>query len=213
MTSIPQSSNSPQLQFIFDLESESLPARDMARPLKCLRQEVLNSFQPHYFKRNNIMKATSFIRSTATSLTTVVFLIGCSERNTMPTAPELLHTNSALPKVTSTAPILAEQLGSALKTQLLPAPEGTNQLPIGTAIWEQRKGQFKFSVEVQNVPTSGAHKIRVNGNGVGDVKVAYGKGTFEISSETGHTVPTMKSGDVVEVLDPSGQLILRGELK
>jgi hypothetical protein len=159
------------------------------------------------------MKATALIQSATASLAFALILLGCSENSTMSTAPGLSATLPTSNKAVSASPILAEERGDFLKTQLLPLPDETNQRPFGIARWERRNNRLKFSVEVQNVLTSGSHKVRLNGNGIGDVKIFQYRGELEIDTEAGHTVPTMKKNDVIEVLDPSGRLILKGVMQ
>jgi len=60
------------------------------------------------------------------------------------------------------------------------------------------------------VRTSGEHKVVVNGDAVGAVKVDGGSGDLNLDSRLGHKVPVVKAGDIVQVHNPKGEVILSG---
>jgi hypothetical protein len=80
----------------------------------------------------------------------------------------------------------------------------------GTSRWESRPDRVTFTCEVEDVATSGAHEVRVNGLLVGIVDIVAGFGDLNLDSRNGDSIPTVRSGDKIQVRNPSGRSILRG---
>ena len=92
-------------------------------------------------------------------------------------------------------------------------------LASGKMKWEQRLNddltveRQRISVEVEDVSTSGLHEVRVNGVPVFSVDVnALGEGDLDLDNRDGDTVIVAAIGDLVEVLNPDGAVILTGVL-
>jgi hypothetical protein len=110
--------------------------------------------------------------------------------------------------------------GTDVKVEVRLTNTGVDPLASGKAKGEQRPDRVRFGVEVEDVSTNGGHEVRVTRNGtpVADseglaVSVdALGFGDLNLDSRDGNTVPVVAAGDLVEVLNPSGQVILSGTL-
>jgi hypothetical protein len=83
-------------------------------------------------------------------------------------------------------------------------------LASGTARWEIRPDRVTFTCEVEDVTTSGSHEVRVNGVTIGSVNVVAGLGDLNLDSRNGDSIPSMNTGDRIQVFNPTGRVILRG---
>lgn len=113
--------------------------------------------------------------------------------------------------------------GGANRTKLEVRLDATDVDPLasGKTKWEQRfeddgitLERQRTSTEVEDVSTIGAHEILVNGASVGmSVEVdVLGFGDLNLDSRDGDTVIDMAIGDLIEVLNPDGDVILTGTL-
>lgn len=139
-----------------------------------------------------------------------MLVIGCSESSPV-TAPVGDISAIALPTAPQDADVATSSRGSLLNGALLST--SADPLASGNAKWERRADRMKFSAEVEDVRTSGAHEVRINGKRAGDVRVAGGIGDLNLDTRSGHRVPEMRSGDLVEVFNPAGLLILKGTVR
>jgi hypothetical protein len=94
-------------------------------------------------------------------------------------------------------------------------------LASGKAKAEQRTDRTRFAIEVEDVSTSGPHAVHISRSGAEialspvtlDVN-ALGFGELELNTLDGATnVPVALTGDLVEVMDPNGNVILSGTLQ
>jgi hypothetical protein len=136
------------------------------------------------------------------SVLTVFVFVACDQTES-PVATE----NSSLSKAATTLPASGTE-EARLEAELRATQ--SDPLASGTAKWEIRPDRVKFSTEVEDVTTSGNHEVRVNGAVIGSVNVVAGFGDLNLDSRDGDTVPTMNAGDLVQVRNPSGRVILRG---
>ncbi|MBI5288739.1 MAG: hypothetical protein HY873_07175 [Chloroflexi bacterium] len=92
-----------------------------------------------------------------------------------------------------------------------------NALASGKAKSEQRPDRTRFSIEAEDVQTEpGAYQVRITRNGSPVADSAgitlnvdtLGFGETELNTQDGDTVPTVLSGDLVEVLDPTGTTVI-----
>lgn len=126
---------------------------------------------------------------------------------------------------------LAEPVRAAARTLGLSSQSSTKvEAPLlGSAIdpaasgkvkGEQRPDRTRLSLEVEDVSTSGPHAVRVTRSGVpvpgAPVSIdvdALGAGQVELNTQDGATgVPVVQTGDLVEVLDANGDVILSATL-
>ena len=113
---------------------------------------------------------------------------------------------------------LSSSASAKFETRLQPV--ATDPLASGKAKGEQRTDRTRFSVEVEDVSSAGAHTVRITRDGTpiaGSpvfLEVAtLGTGQLELNSQDGAlNVPVVQAGDIVEVINPSGDVILRGAI-
>lgn len=152
------------------------------------------------------MLPSTFFKLGITATMVSFIVIGCSQNET--SSPVASGTGDATVALAQQAPSDAFQI--RLQAKLKASKE--NPLASGTAKWEKRTRRLRFSVEVEDVKSSGKHEVRVGGEMVGAVTVKDGLGDLNLDTEFGSRVPQMKSGQRVEVFNPSGVLILTGTL-
>ncbi len=152
------------------------------------------------------MTRSTFFKTGITATFVSFILIGCSQ-------------NEASSPVASggfdDAVALSRQAPSdVMQIRLQAKLSGSKQNPLasGNAKWEKRARRLKFSVEVEDVKSSGKHEVLVDGITVGTVMVKDGIGDLNLDTEFGQRVPQMKAGQRVHVLNPSGIIILNGTL-
>lgn len=145
----------------------------------------------------------------ASTIAILSFLVvGCAEDSSLTSAPGLAGTSAPSQALEKAAPSPAEvRLEGRLQGS------AASEKASGKAKWEQRSGRRKFSVEVEDVSSKGKHTVDVNGKTVGYVTITGGFGDLNLDSRLGHTVPALKSGDLVDVTDSDGVLILSGSLQ
>lgn len=93
-------------------------------------------------------------------------------------------------------------------------------LASGKAKGEQRTDRTRFSVEVEDVSSTGAHTVRITRDGtpIADSPVSLdvatlGTGQLELNTQDGAVnVPVVQAGDIVEVVNPNGDVILSAML-
>jgi hypothetical protein len=115
--------------------------------------------------------------------------------------------------------------GHTSQTKLIAELTATNADPLasGKTKWEERFDgavleRRRTSTEVEDVATTGDHEVRVTRNGtpVATMTVAVdalGFGDLNLDSRDGDTVEVLAEGDLVEVLNPTGEVILTGTLE
>ena len=119
----------------------------------------------------------------------------------------------------------AKSLGlSGLTSTKVEAPLGaatTDPLASGKAKGEERPDRTRFAVEVEDVSTSGPHLVHITRGGI-EIALspvtlavnALGSGELDLNTIDGATnVPVALAGDLVEVMNPSGDLVLSGTLQ
>ncbi len=103
------------------------------------------------------------------------------------------------------------------KVEVRLAATSADPLASGKAKGEQRSDRTRFSLEVEDVSSAGAHSVRITRGGAPvtdsaglSINVdALGAGQLELNTQDGAThVPVVQAGDLVEVLSPSGEVIL-----
>lgn len=113
--------------------------------------------------------------------------------------------------------------GHTERTKLEVRMTATDADPLasGKTKWEQRLNEDltlerqRTSTEVEDVSTSGLHEVLVNGLSV-DMFVevdALGFGDLNLDSRDDDTVIDMAEGDLIEVANPDGDVILSGTLQ
>ena len=162
------------------------------------------------------MIPAAFARADAAVLLLSMLILGCSTNDNTPmTGPS---SSAALDRA-----VVTQAGGSPLtmasrndeRTRLEGRLAGSRFAPAasGRARWEMRPDRTRFDVEIEDVPTSGLHEVRVNGDSVTSVNVAGGRGEVELDSRHGDTIPKMHADDVVEVFNPAGRLVASGRLQ
>ncbi len=148
------------------------------------------------------MKATMFL-AMAMSLLVSVLVTGCSDSD----AVSPLATDTLSSTITQAASPVAS-------IRLLAKLEATKKDPLasGKAKWEKQSARIKFSVEAEDLKHNGKHRILVDGNEVGLLYVKDGIGDLNLDTALGHSIPAMKRGQLVEVFNPSNELVLKGTL-
>ncbi len=143
----------------------------------------------------------------AVALLVSIFVVGCADNSASPVDA----SQTGQPALNQAVVIVANVASTRLEGRLV----ATSASPkaSGTAKWELRGSRVKFSTEVEDVNTSGKHDVRVNGTTIDYVNVINGFGDLNLDSTLGHNVPSFKSGDRVEVFNPSGKVILSGTLR
>jgi len=137
------------------------------------------------------------------SILLLVFFIGCDQNNKWsPTSLEGINAEA-----------LSKAFSSEIRLETRLMATAADRLASGNAKFEVRPDRTRFSVEVEDVSTRGNHEIKINGTSVDlFVMVNLGVGDLNLDSRDGDTVPELKSGDVVQVFNLDGTLILRGML-
>ena len=117
-------------------------------------------------------------------------------------------------------------IDTELRAQL--APTLAEPVASGHADFRQRPDRMRFRVEVDSVSKPGIGRVIVSRSVsspapitvldipiaiVGDPLQGMAFGNMNLDSRLGNEVPVMQPGDMVEVLDASGELILRGALQ
>ena len=122
------------------------------------------------------------------------------------------------------ARVAARSLGlsssSSAKVEKRLQPTAIDPLASGNAKGEQRTDRTRFSVEVEDVSTAGTHAVRITRNAtpIANSPVSLdvttlGAGQLELNTQDGATgVPVVQAGDLVEVLDSNGDVILSATL-
>ncbi|MFN0158086.1 MAG: hypothetical protein ACKVRP_08470 [Bacteroidota bacterium] len=137
-----------------------------------------------------------------------VLVVGCAEDNSL-TSAQLSTDNSTV----SQAGEKAAPAPSEMRLEGRLGATASGAKASGKATWEERSSRRKFSTEVEDVSSKGKHAVNVNGKTIGYVNVTAGFGDLNLDSRFGHKVPVLKSGDIVEVLNPDGVLILSGTMR
>jgi hypothetical protein len=111
---------------------------------------------------------------------------------------------------------------SSTKAEAPLAPAAGNPLASGRAKSEQRTDRTRFALEVEDASTTGTHAVRVTRRGATvdntaglTIKIdSFGAGELEMNTQDGATgVPVVLAGDLVEVVDGDGNVILSGTLQ
>jgi len=110
----------------------------------------------------------------------------------------------------------------SVKAEIRLQSTSDDPLASGKAKSEQRTGRTRFSIEVEDVSTDGAHSIRITrsatpiANSPVSVTVdTLGFGDLEMNTQDsppGTLIPEAVAGDLVEVLNPDNVVILSGTL-
>ena len=87
----------------------------------------------------------------------------------------------------------------------------------GQADWRRAGTRTRLSVEVEDVQRNGTGRVLiVRGTTTifnRAITIVNGFADLNLDTLNGHTVPTVKAGDVVRVKDSSGAVILRGTFR
>lgn len=160
------------------------------------------------------MSTPSIVRAAGAAFVLAVVVAGCSSNDQSPlSASSSQAAMDASPSAGSVASV-AGPLHEELRTRLEGRLAGTKTAPMasGRARWEERPDRRKFNTQVEDLTASGAYGVKVNGVSVATVTVSSGRGEVELDSRRGDTVPVMHVGDMVEVLNPAGDVVVRGVL-
>jgi hypothetical protein len=153
------------------------------------------------------MNAATPVKTFIAGALLALLVAGCSENDQL---------SPAGPGPTSPSTLARAAVGISLGSGRIEArlrASSADPLSSGHATWERRPDRVKFSTEVEDVTTSGAHEIRVNRRTLGFVTVTQGFGDLNLDSRRGDKVPLMRSGDLIEVFNPDKVLILSGSLR
>jgi hypothetical protein len=82
----------------------------------------------------------------------------------------------------------------------------------GRARFEMReRNRLRFEVEVEDVFSSDAAVVLVNGDPVGVMDLNGGQGELRLETENGDDVPVINTGDIVDIINADdGTLLLEG---
>lgn len=154
------------------------------------------------------MKIQQSVKSFA-ALAASILVIGCSETGPVaPNGPDAAAVAAFAPAAQMPEKNIVGSSGTRLLGRLVARQK--DPMASGSATWEQRNARMKFSVEVEDVSTTGKHLVRVNGGLVGSIEVKSGIGDLNLEGGAGRGIPVMVAGDKVEVFNPAGVLILTG---
>lgn len=125
-----------------------------------------------------------------------------------------------LEPVRAAARTLGLSSSSSAKFETRLQPVATDPLASGKAKGEQRTDRTRFSIEVEGVSSAGAHTVRITRDGtpIADSPVSLdvatlGTGQLELNTQDGAlNVPVVQAGDIVEIVNPNGDVILRGAI-
>jgi hypothetical protein len=96
-------------------------------------------------------------------------------------------------------------------------PTAAGGMADGHADWRSRGGRRQFSIEVEDVQRDGVGRARVVRAGTvvwtRSITISGGFADLNLDTQNGQAVPSLQAGDVVQVRDSSGTLILRGTLQ
>ncbi len=93
---------------------------------------------------------------------------------------------------------------------------GTDAAPdaSGGARFEMRPDRSEFRVEVEDVASVDMVNVLANGDFIGTITLDAGRGELELQSQNGDTVPVLKDGDEIEVVNAADDtLLLVGTLR
>jgi hypothetical protein len=152
------------------------------------------------------MNTTALVKPFITGALLALFAAGCSEKDQVSPAGPGPSAGNTVAKAVD-IPVGSGRIEARLHAS------SADPLASGHATWERRPDRVKFSTEVEDVSTSGAHEVRVNRRTVGFVTVNQGFGDLNLDSRRGDKVPQMQSGDQVDVYNPAGTLILSGTMR
>jgi hypothetical protein len=92
-----------------------------------------------------------------------------------------------------------------------PALDGVIPKGVSTSRVRGSRAQFKVQVERVNLADWTVLSVRVDGQAVGTITLAVRRGSLELSSQDGESVPALRDGSVVSVTTASGTVVLGGK--
>ena len=103
--------------------------------------------------------------------------------------------------------------GMETKLEVRLASTGTDPLASGKAKFEMRPDRVRFSTEVEDVGSATEIQVFAAGIDLGTLPIVDGGADLNVDSRDGDTVPVLSAGDLVEVFNTTGNvLILSGNL-
>jgi hypothetical protein len=160
------------------------------------------------------MVTATAVRMGAAGLLFALFVAGCNRNDGAPIAgADPSPTISTASGLGTTAAISNPDRDDRTRLEGQLVGTKTNPAASGRARWEQRPDRTKFNTQVEDLNTSGAHDVKVNGVSVTSINVSSGRGEVELDSRRGDIIPAMQIDDVVEVFDSNGNLVESGQLR
>jgi hypothetical protein len=100
-----------------------------------------------------------------------------------------------------------------LQANLQPTPADANAS--GDAEFRSDSYDTELQVRVQNSTADDVVNVLLNGKSIGTITLDnYGDGELDLDARNGDTVPTVKAGDVISVVDAEdGTVLLTGTFK
>ncbi len=103
--------------------------------------------------------------------------------------------------------------GMETKLEVRLASTDADPLASGKAKFEMRPDRIRFSTEVEDVESAGEIRVVAGGNDMGTIAIVDGFADLNLDSRDGDKVPVLEAGDLVEVFNTNGNvLILSGTL-
>ncbi len=105
---------------------------------------------------------------------------------------------------------------SGAETKLRVRLTATEAEPLasGSAKFEMRPDRIRFSTEVEDVASATEIHVFAAGNDMGTLPIVLGFADLNLDSRDGDTVPVLSVGDLIEVFNTNGNvLILSGNLQ
>jgi hypothetical protein len=97
-----------------------------------------------------------------------------------------------------------------LEAQLDPTP--ADPFAQGDAKFRSDSYDTQLEVQVQNSTANDVVEVLLNGVSIGEITLdQYGRGQLQLDARNGDKVPTVKAGDVIEIVDAEdGTVLLEG---
>ena len=104
--------------------------------------------------------------------------------------------------------------GAETKLRVRLTSTAADPLASGSAKFEMRPDRIRFSTEVEDVASVSNIRVVAAGNDMGTLPIVAGFADLNLDSRDGDTVPVLSVGDLVQVFNTNGNvLILSGNLQ
>jgi hypothetical protein len=114
--------------------------------------------------------------------------------------------------VVASAPTLARAYDNRVRLEAQLDPTPADPSAQGDARFESDSYDTELRVRVQSSTANDVVEVLINGVSVGEITLdEYGDGELDLDARNGDKVPTVKAGDVIEIVDAEdGTVLLEG---